>query len=204
MLNTLIYDLDDGRFDMTNLDDLDILSRYPVSRRLLSVADYHRMAEAGILGEDDRVELLEGQLIAMAPVGPRHALAVDALTDLLSHALSPPARLRVQNPVTLNGRTEPQPDIAVVRLPWRGYPGAHPGPAPHAAPIFEAGDVVKIAVGAPDARFGFEVGRRFHAEHDSSPVRCAQASCARSRGSFRLRFGTSKSSGAGTIAVSSP
>ena len=110
------------------MDDLDILSRYPVSRHRLSVADYHRLADAGILGEDDRVELLEGQLVTMSPVGPRHALAVDALTDLLSHALSAPARVRVQNPVVLNEGSEPPPDIAVVRRPWRGYPGQHPGP----------------------------------------------------------------------------
>jgi Uma2 family endonuclease len=110
------------------MDDLDILSRYPVSRHRLSVADYYRLAEIGILGEDDRVELLEGQVINMAPIGPRHALAVDALTDLLSHALLPPARLRVQHPVVLDQGSEPQPDIAVVRRPWRGYPKQHPGP----------------------------------------------------------------------------
>ena len=110
------------------MDDLDILSRYPVSRHRLSVADFYRMADAGILGEDDRVELLEGQLIAMSPVGPRHALAVDALNELLTRALSPTERVRVQNPVTLDDGSEPLPDIAVVRRPWRGYPGAHPGP----------------------------------------------------------------------------
>ena len=62
----------------------DILSRYQeVPRHRLTRRDYHRMAEAGILGEDDRVELLEGQLIEMASIGPRHALAVDALTEML-------------------------------------------------------------------------------------------------------------------------
>lgn len=110
------------------MDDLDILSNYPVPRHRLSVADYHRLGEIGVLGEDDRVELLEGQLITMSPIGPRHALAVDALNDLLSQALSPPARLRVQNPVVLNDGSEPQPDITVVRRPWAGYPAAHPGP----------------------------------------------------------------------------
>jgi hypothetical protein len=101
------------------MDDPDILSRYPVSRHRLSVADFYRLADAGILGENDRVELLEGQLIATSPVGTRHALAVDALNDLLSPALTPPARLRVQNPVTLNGDTEPLP---VSR--WSGGHGA--------------------------------------------------------------------------------
>jgi Uma2 family endonuclease len=131
------------------LVDLDILSRYPVSRHRLSVADFCRLADAGILGEDDRVELLEGQLIAMSPVGTRHALAVDALTDLLSHALTPPARLRVQNPVTLNGDTEPQPDIAVVRRPWRGYPRQHPGP-----------DDIFLLVEVADSSLAFDLGAK--------------------------------------------
>ncbi len=108
--------------------DSDILSRYQVPRHRLTVADYHRLAEAGILGEDDRVELLEGQLVDMSPVGPRHALAVDALMEMLTAAVAPPIRVRVQNPVTLDGGTEPHPDIAVVRRPWKGYPQAHPGP----------------------------------------------------------------------------
>jgi Uma2 family endonuclease len=131
------------------MDDLDILSRYPVSRHRLSVADFYRLADAGILGEDDRVELLEGQLIAMSPVGVRHALAVDALNDLLSPALTPPARLRVQNPVTLNGDTEPQPDIAVVRRPWRGYPGEHPGP-----------DDIFLLVEVADSSLAFDLGAK--------------------------------------------
>src|SRR3712207_2566788 len=59
--------------------DADILSRYQVRRHRWTVAEYRRMAEAGILAEDDRVELLEGQLVDMSPIGPRHALAVDTL-----------------------------------------------------------------------------------------------------------------------------
>ena len=64
-------------------DRADILSRHPVSRHRITLEDYHRLGQAGILGEDDRVELLDGQLVDMSPIGPRHALAVDALTRLL-------------------------------------------------------------------------------------------------------------------------
>lgn len=110
------------------MDDLDVLSRYPVSRWRLSVADYYRLAEVGILHEDDRVELIEGQIVNMSPIGPRHCMAVDQLAYLLSHAVVPPAWVRGQNPVLLNDSTEPQPDIAVVRRPWSGYPTQHPGP----------------------------------------------------------------------------
>jgi len=107
---------------------VDILSRHPVPRHRLTVKDYHRLGEAGILGEDDRVELLEGQLVDMSPIGPRHALAIDALTELLVMAVAGRASVRVQNPIVLDDESEPQPDFAVVRRPWRGYPDQHPRP----------------------------------------------------------------------------
>lgn len=106
----------------------DILTRHPVPRRRLTVDEYHRLGEVGILGEDDRVELLEGQLVDMSPIGPRHALAVDALNELLVTAVAGRAGVRVQNPIGLGGWSEPQPDIVLVRRPWRGHPNAHPQP----------------------------------------------------------------------------
>jgi len=107
--------------------DPDILSHYPVSRYRLTVAQYRRMGEAGILAKDNRVELLEGQLVAMSPIRPRHALAVDALMMLLITACARRASVRVQHPVTLDDGSEPQPDVAVVRRPWQGFPNTHPG-----------------------------------------------------------------------------
>jgi Uma2 family endonuclease len=109
-------------------DQIDVLSRHPVPRHRLTVADYHRLGEAGILDEDDRVELLEGQLVDMSPIGPRHALAVDALMETLVLAVAGRASVRAQNPITLDGGSEVQPDVAVVRRRWRGYPTAHPQP----------------------------------------------------------------------------
>lgn len=97
-------------------------------RHRLTVKDYHRLGEAGILGEDDRVELLEGQLVDMSPIGPRHALAIDALNELLVTAVARRASVRVRNPIVLDDESEPQPDFAVVRRPWRGYPDQHPQP----------------------------------------------------------------------------
>lgn len=107
---------------------IDILNRHPVPRHRLTLDEYHRLGEAGILGEDDRVELLDGQLVDMSPIGPRHALAVDALNELLMAAVAGRAAVRVQNPVEIGRGTEPNPDIAVVRRPWDGYPHAHPRP----------------------------------------------------------------------------
>jgi len=89
---------------------------------------YHGMAAAGALSEDDRVELLEGQLIDMSPIGPRHAIITDNLIDLLRAAFDGRARVRCQQPVILNDTSEPQPDIALVQRPWRGYPHTHPAP----------------------------------------------------------------------------
>ena len=106
----------------------DILSRNPVPRHRLTLDEYHRLGEVGILGDEARVELLDGQLVDMSPIGPRHALAVDALNELLLMAVAGRAGVRVRNPIELDGRTEPHPDIALVRRPWRGHPHAHPRP----------------------------------------------------------------------------
>ena len=107
---------------------MDILSRHPAPRRRLTTAEFYRMGEVGILGADDRVELIEGQLVAMSPIGVRHALAVDSLNEQFIYAAAGRAKVRVQHPVTLDDGTEPQPDIALVRDRWHGYPQRHPGP----------------------------------------------------------------------------
>ena len=92
---------------MDDVHQTDVLSRYEVLRHRLTVRDYHRLGEAGILSEDDRIELLEGQLVDMSPIGPRHALAVDALTELLVLAAAGRAVVRVQNPIVLDDNSEP-------------------------------------------------------------------------------------------------
>lgn len=86
-----------------------------VPRHRFTVADYHRMAEAGILTEDDRVELIEGEIIQMTPIGRRHAACVAALTGLLITGVGSRAILWPQNPITLPHDTEPQPDIVLLR-----------------------------------------------------------------------------------------
>jgi Uma2 family endonuclease len=97
-----------------------------ISRRRFTVHDYHRMAEAGILHEDDRVELIEGEVVEMTPIGGRHASCVAELTWLLSRQIGDELRLCVQNPVRLGEHGEPQPDLAVIRA--RDYKGSLPGP----------------------------------------------------------------------------
>jgi len=107
----------------------DSLTRYPAPRRhRLTRRDYYRMGEVGILRREDRVELLEGQLVDMSPIGPRHAIVTENLTELLATAFAGRAGIRCQLPVVLDDGSEPQPDLALVRRPWRGYPHTHPEP----------------------------------------------------------------------------
>jgi Uma2 family endonuclease len=77
--------------------------------------EYHRMAEAGILHEDDRVELIEGEIVLMTPIGRRHAACVAELNRLLVPAVGQRALLWPQNPITLPNESEPQPDIVLLR-----------------------------------------------------------------------------------------
>lgn len=97
-------------------EDLGLLSRYPATpRRLWTVDEYHQMGEAGILTEDDRVELIEGELVEMAPIGSEHVAASNALTRLLVLAVGDRWIVSVGNPVRLTRRSEPQPDFAVLK-----------------------------------------------------------------------------------------
>jgi Uma2 family endonuclease len=86
-----------------------------VKRRRFTVHDYHRMGEAGILHEDDRVELIEGELVEMTAIGTRHFSCVNRLNRLLVMHVGDDAIVSVQNPVRLNEYNEPQPDLAVIR-----------------------------------------------------------------------------------------
>ncbi len=91
----------------------------------LSVEDYHAMIEAGVLGEDDRIELLEGVLVEMSPIGPEHARVVTRLTVHFASAMVAGSALaRVQSPITRRtDRSEPEPDILVIAAePVSGHP----------------------------------------------------------------------------------
>ena len=100
-----------------------------LSRRLFTVHEYHQMAQAGILTEDDRVELIEGEIVQMAAIGSRHAACVDRLTQLFVVRVAERAIVRVQNPVRLSDYSEPEPDLALLRPQPDFYAAAHPGPA---------------------------------------------------------------------------
>ena len=86
-----------------------------VTKKLFTVDEYHRMGEAGIFGPEERVELIEGEILQMSPIGIRHAACVNRANKLLITRLQDRAIVSIQNPVTLDKYSEPQPDILILK-----------------------------------------------------------------------------------------
>lgn len=108
---------------------MDDLATAPARHRV-DVGEYRRMAEAGIFGEGDRIELIDGDLIDMAPIGQGHAAIVCGLNEALFMACAGRAIVSLQNPIQLDRSSEPQPDLAVLRRRADFYAtGERPGPA---------------------------------------------------------------------------
>ena len=88
-----------------------------VNRRRFTVLEYHRMVEAGILREDDHVELIHGEIIQMSPIGNPHSSTVRRLINKLTRQLDSEFTIDAQNPVKIRDHSEPEPDIVI--LPFR-------------------------------------------------------------------------------------
>ena len=93
-----------------------------------SVKEYYRMAETGVLQPDARVELLDGKIIDMSPIGPFHGDVTTYLTEFLAAAAKGRWRTRVQNPVRLDEHSEPQPDLVLAKPIANAYRRRHPQP----------------------------------------------------------------------------
>jgi Uma2 family endonuclease len=100
-----------------------------IARRYFNVTEYYRMGEAGILSEDDRVELIEGEILEMSPIGSRHAACVKRLNTLLGRQVSQNITVSVQDPIRLDDYSEPQPDVALLRAREDFYAEGHPTPS---------------------------------------------------------------------------
>ena len=87
------------------------------------------MAEVGILRPEERVELIEGEIIVMAPIGPGHAGSVDFTADFITRRLDERFLVRSQNPLHLGDGSQPHPDIAIILRRRESYFTAHPSPA---------------------------------------------------------------------------
>lgn len=88
--------------------------------RHMTVTDYHKMGELGLIAPDERVELIEGVIHTMAPIGAVHAWTVTQLTKVLVYSFGTEYTIGIQNPIILSNNNEPQPDGSVVKLLEKG------------------------------------------------------------------------------------
>src|SRR5215467_3550089 len=105
-----------------------------LQRWTFTADDYHRLAEVGILTEDDRVELIDGEIIKMSPIGSRHVACVNKLNTLLSQRVGNAGIVSVQNPIGVDEYSEPEPDIALLQ----------PRPDFYSKSLATAGDVLLV------------------------------------------------------------
>lgn len=149
----------------------------------LSVDDYHRMGESGILGGELRTELIDGEIIEMPPIGHPHAGTVNLLVKLLISAVGDQAVVAPQNPVYLDDHTEPLPDIALLLPRADYYRNAHAGPD-DVLLLIEVADSslaydrdVKLPryarAGIPEAWLVDLSGRRLWVHRQAHAARCA-------------------------------
>jgi len=94
----------------------------------LNISQYHQMSEAGIFSENDKVELINGEIIEMSPIGRRHTACVNRLNSVFSQLLGKKVIVAVQNPIILNNLSEPEPDIALLKPRADFYESGHPQP----------------------------------------------------------------------------
>ena len=102
------------------------MSTQPAPNFAWDVDRYHRAIDSGVFTPDDRIELVEGELLPVPPIGPAHQSVVDELSKQLMIALGDDFRVRTQGPVTLPPISEPQPDVLIARA--GAYFRTHPGP----------------------------------------------------------------------------
>lgn len=127
-----------------------------LKRHRLSVDDYYRMGEAGIFAPNARVELIEGEIIDMAPIGSRHGSAVKRLNSVLVSAVGSRAVVSVQDPLRLGDLSEAKPDLMLLKPRADFYADAHP----------TAADVLLlIEVADTSARYDREVKLPLYARH---------------------------------------
>lgn len=97
--------------------------------RMWNRAEYYKMAEVGILRPGERVELIEGEIRTVAPIGPMHRKTMITLFDLLRQAFGPGYYVMPESPIAIAEKVEPQPDVAVAVGPEEAYDSRHPEPA---------------------------------------------------------------------------
>jgi len=99
-----------------------------VAKYFFTAEEFERMGEAGIFPKDARLELIEGEIVELSPIGSRHAACVKFFSRYLNRTLGDMALVSIQDPIQLNDLTQPQPDIALLRLRDDFYRESHPRP----------------------------------------------------------------------------
>ena len=107
--------------------------------RRFTADEYHQMIEAGVFGQDERLELIDGGIVEMSPIGDRHAACVRRLNELLGQLCSGRAIVDVQNPIIVGADYAPQPDLALLR-PRADYYAAHTPTAVDCLLVIEVAD----------------------------------------------------------------
>lgn len=128
----------------------------PIDKRLFTVDEYQVMLRSGILTEDDRVELIAGEILKMAPIGSRHAGCVNRLTRYMVSRLGEMAVVAPQNPIDLDDFSEPQPDLTVLRPRDDFYSRSHAFP-----------EDILLVIEVADSSAGYDRGVKIplYAEH---------------------------------------
>src|SRR5262245_32537193 len=119
-----------------------------VTKKLFTVDEFYRMGEAGIFGPEPRLELIEGEIIEMSPIGIRHMSCVNRATALFASRLAGKAMLSVQNAMLLSRYTMPQPDIVLARPREDFYSNQHIAP-----------EDILLAIEVSDTTIGYDRNR---------------------------------------------
>ena len=145
------------RYDSVELGRM----RTEVTKKLFTVDDFYRMGDAGIFGPEERVELIEGEIILMSPIGDRHQECVDRANELFVLAFHGRARVRIQGPTRLSNISEPLPDLLLLKPRSDYYGSGHPKP----------GDVfLVIEVAMTTLRFDMRVKLPMYAKYEIPEV----------------------------------
>ena len=118
----------DNQFNMVQGIRREIAEMLAAKKRGFSADDYQRLGMEGILHEDDRIELIDGEIVLMSPIGDRHLACVDMLASQLFNGVAGQAIVRVQGSIRLGDDSEPQPDIALLRPRDDFYASQSAGP----------------------------------------------------------------------------
>ena len=100
-----------------------------LQKHYFNVDEYYRISQAGVFSEDDRVELIEGEVVEMSPIGSTHQGCVDELSSLITQELGEAVIVRVQGPIHIDDYSEPQPDISLLKPRADFYRRSHPTPS---------------------------------------------------------------------------